>query len=155
MLLYQILLVLLMLISIVMIALILIQHGKGASLGASFGAGASNTVFGAAGSGNFLSHTTAVLAGLFFVISLVLGAIYNDSMQTSEDFSKIGDEETTEKTVDTSAVKSDNNKAQEKSEAASAKDEVKSAAEDKKEVKKDEKKAEEKKDAPADVVIPH
>ena len=85
MLLYQILLVLLMLISIVMIALILIQHGKGASLGASFGAGASNTVFGAAGSGNFLSHTTAVLAGLFFVISLVLGAIYNDSMQTSED----------------------------------------------------------------------
>ena len=152
MLLYQILLVLLMLISIVMIALILIQHGKGASLGASFGAGASNTVFGSAGSGNFLSHTTAVLAGLFFVISLILGAIYNDAMKTSEDFSKIGDEETTEKTVDTSAVKSDN---QEKSEAASAKDEVKSAAEDKKEVKKDEKKAEEKKDAPADVVIPH
>ena len=139
MLLYQILLVLLMLISIVMIALILIQHGKGASLGASFGAGASNTVFGSAGSGNFLSHTTAVLAGLFFVISLILGAIYNDA----------------KKTVDTSAVKSDNNKAQEKSEAASAKDEVKSAAEDKKEVKKDEKKAEEKKDAPADVVIPH
>ena len=55
------------------IGLVLIQQGKGADMGASFGAGASNTVFGASGSGNFLTRTTAVLATVFFVISLLLG----------------------------------------------------------------------------------
>lgn len=61
-------------IAISMIGLILIQHGKGADAGASFGAGAAGTVFGAAGSANFLTRTTAVLAGLFFITSLVLAA---------------------------------------------------------------------------------
>ena len=49
---------------------------KGASMGASFGAGASNTVFGSVGSGNFLTHSTAVLATLFFIISLAISALY-------------------------------------------------------------------------------
>ncbi len=53
--------------------LVLIQQGKGADMGASFGAGASNTVFGASGSGNFLTRTTAILATVFFIVSLLLG----------------------------------------------------------------------------------
>ena len=54
------------------IGLVLMQHGKGADAGAAFGAGASGSVFGAAGSANFLSRATAVLATLFFITSLVL-----------------------------------------------------------------------------------
>ena len=69
---YTVLLALYLLVAVVLIALILVQHGKGASMGASFGAGASNTVFGSVGNGNFLTHSTAVLACLFFVISLAL-----------------------------------------------------------------------------------
>lgn len=56
-----------------LITLILMQHGKGADAGAAFGSGASATVFGAQGSANFLSRTTAILAALFFVTSLGLG----------------------------------------------------------------------------------
>ena len=48
------------------------QHGKGADAGAAFGGGASGSVFGSKGSGNFLSRTTAVLATVFFVNSLIL-----------------------------------------------------------------------------------
>jgi preprotein translocase subunit SecG len=55
-----------------LIGLILIQHGKGADAGAAFGSGASATVFGAQGSGNFLSRSTAILAALFFITSVVL-----------------------------------------------------------------------------------
>lgn len=60
-------------ISVVMIGLILVQHGKGADAGASFGAGGSGTVFGGAGSGNFMTRLTTILAALFFVTSLTLG----------------------------------------------------------------------------------
>lgn len=55
-----------------LIGLVLIQHGKGADAGAAFGSGASATVFGARGSGNFLSRATAVLATLFFLTSMAL-----------------------------------------------------------------------------------
>src|SRR6478735_6845635 len=55
-----------------MIGLILIQHGKGADMGAAFGSGSSGSLFGASGSANFLSRTTAVLAGVFFVCTLAL-----------------------------------------------------------------------------------
>lgn len=54
------------------IALVLLQHGKGADMGAAFGSGASGSLFGATGSANFLSRTTAVLATLFFLTSLGL-----------------------------------------------------------------------------------
>lgn len=57
--------------AILMIVLILVQHGKGADAGASFGGGAA-TVFGASGSGNFLTRLTAVLTALFFITSLSL-----------------------------------------------------------------------------------
>jgi preprotein translocase subunit SecG len=63
------------------IGLVLIQRGKGADAGAGFGAGASGTVFGARGSGSFLSRTTAILATLFFLTSL--GLTYLFSQQTA------------------------------------------------------------------------
>lgn len=57
------------------IGLVLLQHGKGADMGAAFGSGASGSLFGATGSANFLSRTTAVLATLFFITSLTLAYI--------------------------------------------------------------------------------
>ena len=68
-----VLLVIYLLAALGVIGLVLIQQGKGAEMGASFGAGASNTVFGSGGSGNFLTRSTAVCATVFFIISLVLG----------------------------------------------------------------------------------
>jgi len=61
--------------AVVMIGLVLIQHGKGADMGASFGSGASGSLFGATGSANFLSRSTAVCAGVFFVCTLTLAFI--------------------------------------------------------------------------------
>jgi preprotein translocase subunit SecG len=54
------------------IGLVLMQHGKGADMGAAFGSGASGSLFGSSGSANFLSRTTGVLAAVFFVTSLTL-----------------------------------------------------------------------------------
>jgi preprotein translocase subunit SecG len=61
-----------MLSALSMIGLILVQHGKGADMGAAFGSGGSGSLFGASGSANFLSRSTAVLAGVFFVCTLAL-----------------------------------------------------------------------------------
>jgi len=70
---YQVLIIAYVLIALTLIGLVLIQQGKGADMGASFGAGSSATVFGSSGSGNFLTKATTWLAVAFFVISLVLG----------------------------------------------------------------------------------
>ncbi|GAD90413.1 MULTISPECIES: preprotein translocase subunit SecG [Vibrio] len=67
------LLVIYLLAALGVIGLVLIQQGKGADMGASFGAGASNTVFGAGGSGNFLTRMTAFFAFIFIVVCLILG----------------------------------------------------------------------------------
>ena len=64
--------------ALVMIGLVLIQHGKGADMGASFGSGASGSLFGATGSANFLSRSTAVCAAVFFVCTLALAYSSND-----------------------------------------------------------------------------
>jgi preprotein translocase subunit SecG len=64
--------------ALVMIGLVLIQHGKGADMGASFGSGASGSLFGATGSANFLSRSTAVCAAVFFVCTLYLAYSAND-----------------------------------------------------------------------------
>ena len=61
-----------MLSALVMIGLVLIQHGKGADMGASFGSGSSGSLFGATGSANFLSRSTAVCAAIFFCCTLAL-----------------------------------------------------------------------------------
>jgi preprotein translocase subunit SecG len=66
-----------MLAALGMIGLILVQHGKGADMGAAFGSGSSGSLFGASGSANFLSRTTAVLAAVFFVTTLALAYFGN------------------------------------------------------------------------------
>ena len=63
--------------AIVMIGLVLVQHGKGADMGASFGSGASGSLFGATGSANFLSRSTAVCAAVFFTCTLTLAYMSN------------------------------------------------------------------------------
>ena len=69
--------------AIAMIGLILVQHGKGADMGAAFGSGGSGSLFGASGSANFLSRTTAVLATVFFVCTLAL-AYFGNLKPTTE-----------------------------------------------------------------------
>jgi len=68
--------------ALVMIALVLVQHGKGADMGASFGSGASGSVFGASGSANFLSRSTAVCAAVFFCCTIFLAYISNRGGRT-------------------------------------------------------------------------
>jgi len=63
--------------AVAMIGLILVQHGKGADMGAAFGSGGSGSLFGASGSANFLSRTTAILATVFFVSTLALAYFGN------------------------------------------------------------------------------
>jgi preprotein translocase subunit SecG len=68
--------------ALAMIGLILVQHGKGADMGAAFGSGGSGSLFGASGSANFLSRTTAVLALVFFVCTLGLAYFGNRAPST-------------------------------------------------------------------------
>ncbi|HPO20577.1 MAG TPA: preprotein translocase subunit SecG, partial [Rubrivivax sp.] len=68
----SVLLVLQLIAALAMIGLVLIQHGKGADMGASFGSGASGSLFGASGSANFLSRSTAACAAVFFACTLAL-----------------------------------------------------------------------------------
>ena len=65
--------------ALVMIGLVLIQHGKGADMGASFGGGSSGSLFGATGSANFLSRSTAACATVFFVCTLALAFMVNQA----------------------------------------------------------------------------
>src|SRR3954467_15797510 len=66
------LIVLHVMVALLIIGLVLLQHGKGADMGSGFGGGASGSMFGATGSANFLSRATAVLAAIFFILSLAL-----------------------------------------------------------------------------------
>lgn len=61
--------------ALVIIGLVLLQHGKGADMGASFGSGASGSLFGATGSSNFLSKSTGIAAAIFFAATLALAYI--------------------------------------------------------------------------------
>jgi preprotein translocase subunit SecG len=79
----NVIVVLQMLAALVMIGLVLIQHGKGADMGASFGSGASGSLFGATGSANFLSRSTAVCAAVFFTCTLSLAYFSNDRSRPS------------------------------------------------------------------------
>ena len=69
--------------ALTIIGLVLLQHGKGADMGASFGSGASGSLFGATGSSNFLSKLTGVAAVIFFAATLGLAFISNKPAQTS------------------------------------------------------------------------
>lgn len=68
-------------VGLAVIGLVLLQHGKGADMGAAFGSGASGSLFGSSGSANFLSRTTAVLAAVFFVTSLSLSYMASTSIK--------------------------------------------------------------------------
>ena len=69
--------------ALAIIALVLLQHGKGADMGAAFGSGASGSLFGATGSSNFLSKSTGVAATIFFVATLALGYFGNKRVAVS------------------------------------------------------------------------
>ncbi|MDM1269907.1 preprotein translocase subunit SecG [Acinetobacter indicus] len=71
--------------AVLMIVLILVQHGKGADAGASFGGGGAATVFGASGSGNFMTRLTGILTALFFITSLTLAVFAKQ--QTTDAYS--------------------------------------------------------------------
>ena len=88
------------LITIAMIAFILIQKGAGATAGAAFGSGASGTVFGSRGAGNFLSRTTWVLAALYCLISLSMAVIASRAYTEPEtDLGVVGNTPATEETT--------------------------------------------------------
>ncbi len=78
-----------LLLAIGVVTLVLVQHGKGADAGAAFGSGASGTVFGARGSGSFLSRTTGILATLFFVTSMALAYYSSQSGQKTALMDKV------------------------------------------------------------------
>lgn len=86
---YEMLLVVYLIVALILIGFVLIQQGKGAGMGASFGSGASNTVFGASGAGNFMTRTTAILAVIFFVLSLILGNLSTHKVTADEKFSNL------------------------------------------------------------------
>ena len=81
--LFSLLLTVHILVALAIIGLVLMQHGKGADMGAAFGSGASGSLFGASGSANFLSRTTGVLAAVFFVTSLTLAYVASSKPKTS------------------------------------------------------------------------
>lgn len=87
--LYQVLIVVYLIVALCLIGLVLIQQGKGADMGASFGAGSSATIFGSSGSGNFLTKTTTYLAIAFFVISLILGNLTANRVKSGADFDNL------------------------------------------------------------------
>ena len=91
---YEVLLVVYLLVAIALIALIMLQQGKGADMGASFGAGASNTVFGSGGSGNFLTRMTAIVAVSFFLLSLLLGSIVAGERAPADEWIDLTEEPT-------------------------------------------------------------
>jgi preprotein translocase subunit SecG len=81
----QIILVVHLLVALAIIGLIMLQQGKGADMGASFGAGASQTLFGSSGSGNVLTRGTAWLVALFFATSFGLALIANQKSEVAGD----------------------------------------------------------------------
>jgi preprotein translocase subunit SecG len=81
--------------ALVMIGLVLVQHGKGADMGASFGSGASGSLFGATGSANFLSRSTAICATVFFLSTLGLAYLNTHGTRPAASGGSILDKATT------------------------------------------------------------
>ncbi|MDF1761393.1 MAG: preprotein translocase subunit SecG [Coxiellaceae bacterium] len=80
----QLILVIHVMVAIAIVALVLVQHGKGADVGAAFGAGASNTMFGSQGSTSFLMKVTGLLAAVFFATSLTLGYMNSHGVKNNK-----------------------------------------------------------------------
>ena len=96
---YEALLVVFLIVALGLIGLIMLQQGKGADMGASFGAGASATLFGSNGSGNFMTRVTGILATLFFIISLVLGNLSANKSGTGSEWDNLSQPAHTEQTA--------------------------------------------------------
>ncbi|EIC84664.1 preprotein translocase subunit SecG [Serratia sp. M24T3] len=96
---YDALLVIFLIVAIGLVGLVMLQQGKGADMGASFGAGASGTLFGSSGSGNFMTRMTAILAALFFVISLILGNMSTNKSQKGSEWENLSQPAKTEQTT--------------------------------------------------------
>ncbi|MEE8731201.1 MAG: preprotein translocase subunit SecG [Rahnella inusitata] len=96
---YDALLVIFLIVAIGLVALVMLQQGKGADMGASFGAGASGTLFGSSGSGNFMTRMTGVLAALFFIISLILGNMSTNNSQKGSEWENLSQPAQTEQTT--------------------------------------------------------
>jgi len=79
---FTLILVVDVIVALCIIGLVLLQHGKGADVGAAFGSGSSGSLFGATGSANFLSRTTAVLAVVFFLTTFVLAYLISHKPKT-------------------------------------------------------------------------
>ena len=88
--LYQVLIIVYLIVALCLIGLVLIQHGKGADMGASFGAGSSATIFGSSGSGNFLTKATTWLAIAFFGLSLALGNLTANRTSDVDEWNDLG-----------------------------------------------------------------
>ena len=113
--LYQVLIIAYVLIALTLIGLVLIQQGKGADMGASFGAGSSATVFGSGGSGNFLTKMTTYLAVAFFIISLVLGNLTANKTKAVDEWNNLA-APAAEQSVAVDAIPTDSLEASEVSE---------------------------------------
>lgn len=81
--------------AVVLIGLVLVQHGKGADMGAAFGTGSAGSLFGSSGSANFLSRSTAIAATVFFVTSLTLTYLYAHPAQQAGVMEKLNASEST------------------------------------------------------------
>lgn len=102
---YEALLVVFLIVAIGLVGLIMLQQGKGADMGASFGAGSSATLFGSSGSGNFMTRMTAVLATLFFIISLALGNINSNKISKGSVWENLSAPAKTEQTQPSAPAK--------------------------------------------------
>jgi preprotein translocase subunit SecG len=87
--LYEILIVIYLVLALALIGMVLIQQGKGADMGASFGAGSSATIFGSSGSGNFMTRTTTWLAVAFFGLSLALGNLTTNKIKATDEWNNL------------------------------------------------------------------
>lgn len=87
--------------AVAIVGLVLIQQGKGADVGAAFGSGASQTVFGSRGSANFLTRITAVIATIFFITNLLLAYLASDQERPSITKSVVPEQSVTPKQPDT------------------------------------------------------
>ena len=81
--LFSIILTVHIIVALVIVGLVLMQHGKGADMGAAFGSGASGSLFGSSGSANFLSRATGILAAVFFATSLTLAYVASNKPKTT------------------------------------------------------------------------
>jgi preprotein translocase subunit SecG len=86
---YEILLVVYLVVALALVGMVLIQQGKGADMGSSFGAGASSTVFGSSGAGNFMTKATTSLATVFFVLSIVLGNLTASQIKNTDEWENL------------------------------------------------------------------